>query len=116
MEKVIAVVVLRDGDEAAEQPHDRVLLGMDLLKEALVDTIGKVSLLEYLTIVVIVLTMGIFDFVIGIVVGIILACVFFVVTTSKKSAIRARYSGAVAKSKVSTRIPGTSCLGSGAPR
>ncbi|CCG82242.1 Sulfate transporter family protein [Taphrina deformans PYCC 5710] len=76
------------------------LLGMDLLKEALIDTIGKVSLLEYLTIVVIVLTMGIFDFVIGIVVGIILACVFFVVTTSKRSAIRARYSGAVAKSTV----------------
>lgn len=76
------------------------LLGMDLLKEALVDTIGRVSLLEYLTIVVIVLTMGIFDFVAGIVVGIILACVFFVVTTSKKSAVRAKYSGAVAKSTV----------------
>lgn len=76
------------------------LLGMDLLKEALVDTIGKVSLLEYLTIVVIVLTMGIFDFVAGIVVGIILACVFFVVTTSKRSAVRAKYSGVVAKSTV----------------
>lgn len=76
------------------------LLGMDLLKEALVDTIGKVSLLEYFTIVVIVLTMGIFDFVAGIVVGIVLACVFFVVTTSKKSAVRAKYSGVVAKSTV----------------
>lgn len=76
------------------------LLGMDLLKEALVDTIGKVSLLEYLTIVVIVLTMGIFDFVAGIVVGIILACVFFVVTTSKKSAVRAKYSGVIARSTV----------------
>lgn len=76
------------------------LLGMDLLKEALIDTIGKVSKLEYLTIVVIVLTMGIFDFVVGIVMGIILACVFFVVTTSKKSAIRAKYSGVVAKSTV----------------
>ena len=76
------------------------LLGMDLLKEALIDTIGKVNFLEYLTILVIVLTMGIFDFVIGIVVGIIMACVFFVVTASKKSAIRAQYSGVIAQSTV----------------
>jgi SulP family sulfate permease len=76
------------------------LLGMDLLKEALIDTIGKVHLFEYLTIVVIVVTMGVFDFVLGIVVGIILACVFFVVQTSKKSPIRAHYSGVSAMSTV----------------
>ncbi|ORY87148.1 sulfate transporter family-domain-containing protein [Protomyces lactucae-debilis] len=76
------------------------LLGMDLLKEALIDTIGKVHLFEYLTIVVIVVTMGVFDFVLGIVVGIILACIFFVVQTSKKSPIRAHYSGASAMSTV----------------
>lgn len=44
--------------------------------------------------------MGAWDFVIGILVGIILACVNFVVQTSRKSAIRATYSGEVAGSTV----------------
>ncbi|BFZ57639.1 hypothetical protein PYCC9005_004692 [Savitreella phatthalungensis] len=76
------------------------LLGMDLLKEALIDTIGKVDLVEYLTIVIIVLVMGVFDFVLGIVVGIILACIFFVLQTAKRSPIRTRYSGVIATSTV----------------
>jgi SulP family sulfate permease len=44
--------------------------------------------------------MGAWDFVIGIFVGIILACVNFVVQTSRKSAIRATYTGEVAGSTV----------------
>ena len=51
------------------------LLGIDLMKEALWDTFGKCHKLEYLTIVAIVLIMGIHDFVVGIFVGIVLACV-----------------------------------------
>ena len=44
--------------------------------------------------------MGAWDFVVGILVGIVLACVNFVVQTSRKSAIRATYSGTVAGSTV----------------
>ncbi len=44
--------------------------------------------------------MGAWDFVIGILIGIILACVNFVVQTSQKSAIRATYDGKVAGSTV----------------
>lgn len=50
--------------------------------------------------VIIVVTMGAWDFVIGIVIGIILACVNFVVQTAQKSAITATYSGQVAISTV----------------
>ncbi|KAL3434631.1 sulfate transporter family-domain-containing protein [Aspergillus tetrazonus] len=76
------------------------LLGIELMEEALVDTWGKLHRHEYLTVVIIVATMGIWDFVAGILVGIILACLSFVVQTSRKSAIRATYSGKVAGSTV----------------
>ncbi|RDW94123.1 sulfate transporter family protein [Aspergillus mulundensis] len=76
------------------------LLGIELMEEALVDTWGKLHRHEYLTVVIIVATMGIWDFVAGILVGIILACMSFVVQTSRKSAIRATYSGKVAGSTV----------------
>lgn len=75
-------------------------LGLDLLKEALVDTWGKVHRLEYLTIVIIVVTMGAYDFVVGILVGIVLACVSFVLQTSQVSAIRGVLYGGVANSTV----------------
>ncbi|KAH0544974.1 hypothetical protein FGG08_000900 [Glutinoglossum americanum] len=76
------------------------LLGIDLLREALYDTWGKLQRLEYLTIIAIVVTMGAWDFVIGILVGILLACVSFVVQFSQKSAVRASYSGVEARSLV----------------
>ncbi|KAK2809956.1 hypothetical protein FQN50_003370 [Emmonsiellopsis sp. PD_5] len=76
------------------------MLGIELMEEALVDTWGKLHKLEYLTVVIIVITMGAWDFVIGIVVGIILACVNFVAQTARKSAITATYSGQVAVSTV----------------
>ncbi|PGH12104.1 hypothetical protein AJ79_04503 [Helicocarpus griseus UAMH5409] len=76
------------------------MLGIELMEEALVDTWRKLHKLEYLTVVIIVVTMGAWDFVIGIVVGIILACVNFVAQTSQKSAITATYSGQVAVSTV----------------
>jgi sulfate permease, SulP family len=44
--------------------------------------------------------MGFYDFVVGIVLGIVLACFNFVVQTSRVSAIRATYSGTVAESTV----------------
>ncbi|ETN46344.1 uncharacterized protein HMPREF1541_00528 [Cyphellophora europaea CBS 101466] len=76
------------------------LLGIELLEEALWQTWGKVQRLEYLTILVIVVTMGVWDFVIGIFIGIILAALNFVVQTSRRTAIRATYSGEIANSTV----------------
>lgn len=75
-------------------------LGIDLMKEALIDTWGKVHRLEYFTIIIIVVTMGVWDFVIGIVIGILLACVSFVLQTSQISAIRGKAFGGVANSTV----------------
>lgn len=75
-------------------------LGLELLREALYDTWGKVHRLEYLTIIAIVVTMGAWDFVIGILIGIVLACVSYVVQTSQKSPIRGVYTGVVARSTV----------------
>ena len=76
------------------------LLGIELLEEALVGTWGKVHKLEYATIVIIVVTMGAWDFVTGILVGIVLAALSFVLQTSRRTAIRATYSGDIAKSLV----------------
>lgn len=44
--------------------------------------------------------MGAWDFVIGILIGVVLACVSLVLQTSRKSAIRATYSGETARSTV----------------
>jgi SulP family sulfate permease len=76
------------------------LLGIDLMKEALWDTWGKCHKLEYLTILAIVLIMGVHDFVVGILIGIILACVSYVVQSSRHPALRASYTGVVAESTV----------------
>jgi len=76
------------------------LLGIDLMKEALWDTWGKCHKLEYLTILAIVLIMGIHDFVVGIFTGIILACVSYVVQSSRHPAIRSSYNGSIAESTV----------------
>ncbi|KAI0126003.1 sulfate transporter family protein [Xylariales sp. AK1849] len=69
------------------------VLGFELLVDALVAPRRKLKMLEYLTILAIVLTMGIYDFVVGIFVGIILAFVSVIVNQSGVSAIRACYTG-----------------------
>ncbi|KAI2468074.1 sulfate transporter family-domain-containing protein [Annulohypoxylon bovei var. microspora] len=69
------------------------VLGFELLMDALISPRRKLKLMEYLTIVVIVLTMGIYDFVVGIFVGIILAFVSAILHASQVSAIRATYTG-----------------------
>ncbi|KAL8961563.1 MAG: hypothetical protein Q9193_001901 [Seirophora villosa] len=75
-------------------------LGIDLMREALFDTWGRVHRLEYLTILVIVVIMGAWDFVVGILAGIVLACVSFVLQTSRVSAVRNSLSGSIAASTV----------------
>ncbi|KAG0228320.1 hypothetical protein BGW42_002268 [Actinomortierella wolfii] len=75
-------------------------LGLDLVKEAIWDTWGLVHPLEYLTIALIVVVMAGFGFVEGIFFGILLACVLFVVTNSRKEGVRYACSGEGAKSTV----------------
>ncbi|KAG0328260.1 hypothetical protein BGZ99_005778 [Dissophora globulifera] len=75
-------------------------LGMDLVKEALWATWGLVHRFEYVTIVLIVVFMAGLGFVEGIFLGILLACIFFVVTNSRKEGIRFTCTGASAKSTV----------------
>lgn len=76
------------------------MLGIEMIVEALWDTFGRLHHLEYLMVLAITLVMGFYDFVVGIVLGIVLACLIFVVQTSRISAIRATYSGVVAESTV----------------
>ena len=76
------------------------MLGIDLAQEALVTTYGRLHRLEYFTIVAIALVMGTYDFVVGIAIGIGLACLVYVVQTSRKTVVRAEFSGAVAVSTV----------------
>ncbi|KAI5866907.1 sulfate transporter family protein [Durotheca rogersii] len=69
------------------------VLGFELLLDALIAPRKKLKILEYLTILVIVLTMGIYDFVVGIFVGMILAFVSVIFHASQVSAIRTTYTG-----------------------
>ena len=50
------------------------VLGIDLVKEALWDTRKRVSRSEYLTIVSIMVCMSLWDFVIGVLFGIVVCC------------------------------------------
>lgn len=76
------------------------MMGFDLLAEALIDTWNRVDAQEYITIVAIVITAGGYDFVAGIFVGIVLACLFFVITSARRDPISAMFSGKVAHSTV----------------
>ncbi|KAF2401241.1 hypothetical protein EJ06DRAFT_529372 [Trichodelitschia bisporula] len=76
------------------------MLGIEMMQEAVWDTLGKLQNLEWFMILAITLVMGFWDFVVGIMLGIVLACLTFVVQTSRVSAVRATYSGTVARSTV----------------
>ncbi|KLT44231.1 hypothetical protein CC85DRAFT_283747 [Cutaneotrichosporon oleaginosum] len=76
------------------------VLGIDLAVESLWDTRHRVNRLEYITIVVIAVGMTVFDFVIGLFIGIILACFFFVLQSSRRRPIRTVFNGSTAKSTV----------------
>ncbi|TID21547.1 hypothetical protein E6O75_ATG04942 [Venturia nashicola] len=76
------------------------MLGIEMIQEALWDTFGRLHRLEWLTVFAITLVMGFHDFVVGIIVGIGLACLLFVVQTSRISAVRATFLGTVAESTV----------------
>jgi len=76
------------------------LLGYELLKEAIFDIWNKVSKFEYLTILIIVLTMGIYDFVFGILIGIIIASFHFLYENTKIPIIYNQFTGEVVRSTV----------------
>ncbi|PBP27284.1 sulfate transporter family protein-like protein [Diplocarpon rosae] len=76
------------------------VLGFELLFEAVIEPRKKLKTLEYLTVIVIVLVMGIYDFVVGIAVGIGLAFVSLIFQTSRIPAVRASFSGKIAGSTV----------------
>lgn len=76
------------------------LLGYELLKEALYDTWGKLRKLEYSTIFIIVVVMGAWDFVYGVLVGILLACLLFVIEAARRPVVKGIYTGVVARSTV----------------
>lgn len=76
------------------------VLGFELLLEAVWQPRRKLKLLEYLTVITIVLVMGTYDFVVGIGVGILLAFISLIFQTSRVSAVRASYSGDVVGSTV----------------
>lgn len=75
-------------------------MGIELMKEALFDPYNMVHPLEYLTILLIVVTMGMVGFTEGIFLGIVLACLFFVVIYSHRSPVRAIVDGTRVRSKV----------------
>lgn len=76
------------------------MLGIDLAQEALFSTYGRLYQLEYFTIVAIALVMGFYDFVVGIAIGIGLACLVYVVQTSRREVVTAEFTGTVAESTV----------------
>ncbi|KXJ95809.1 cyclic nucleotide-binding domain-containing protein [Microdochium bolleyi] len=69
------------------------VLGFELLGDALVHPRHKLKISEYVTIVVIVMTMGIYDFVAGIFLGMVLAFISAIFHSSRVPAIRATYTG-----------------------
>ncbi|KAH9994309.1 sulfate transporter family-domain-containing protein [Russula compacta] len=76
------------------------VLGIDLVKEALWDTRNRVSKPEYITIASIMVAMTVWDFVIGVLFGIIVSCFFFVVQNSQRRSIRSMHSGETTLSTV----------------
>ena len=76
-------------------------LGMDLFIDSVIHTwfVG-IHPLEYATIISIVLSMALIGFTEGVVVGLVLACVFFVVIYSQRSIIRDSFSGSQLRSTV----------------
>lgn len=76
------------------------VLGIDLVKEAVWDTRQKTDRTEYITILSIIVCMTVWDFVVGVLFGIVMCCFFFVVQNSRRRSIRALHSGSAAMSTV----------------
>ncbi|KAJ1736023.1 hypothetical protein LPJ72_001606 [Coemansia sp. Benny D160-2] len=75
-------------------------LGLELIREALIDTVGVVNSIEYATIVSIILSMAVLGFNEGIFLGILMACFFFILLYSRRSGMRKAYTGSAVRSTV----------------
>ena len=75
-------------------------IGVDLLKESVYDTLKVVSKTEYLSILLIIISMAFIGFTEGVLIGIICACLFFVGKSSQIKVIRNMYTGTTARSTV----------------
>lgn len=64
------------------------VLGIDLVKEALWDTRHRVNRLEYVTIASIIVCMTVWDFVAGVLFGIVVSCAFVVFTLRSTNNLR----------------------------
>ncbi|EJD50688.1 sulfate anion transporter [Auricularia subglabra TFB-10046 SS5] len=81
------------------------VLGIDLMKEAVWDTRHRVSRFEYITIWSIIFVMSVWDFVIGVLAGIVFCCALIftlrsVIQTSQARSIRTLHTGSSAMSTV----------------
>ncbi|KAG6826078.1 hypothetical protein H0H92_001217 [Tricholoma furcatifolium] len=76
------------------------VLGIDLLTEALWEPRHRASRTEYITIFSIIVFMTVWDFVVGVIFGIIASCFFFVIQNSQRRSIRSIHSGETAMSAV----------------
>ncbi|TFK51603.1 hypothetical protein OE88DRAFT_1629548 [Heliocybe sulcata] len=76
------------------------VLGIDLVKEAVWDTRRRVSRFEYITIVSIMVVMTVWDFVMGVLFGIVVSCFFFVLQNSQRRSVRALHTGETVMSTV----------------
>ena len=76
------------------------LLGYELLKESIFDTFGRIRRFEYITILIIVITMGIWDFVYGILIGILITFISFIIEAGSKPVITKTVTGEYARSIV----------------
>ncbi|KXN68546.1 hypothetical protein CONCODRAFT_26477, partial [Conidiobolus coronatus NRRL 28638] len=75
-------------------------MGFDLFKEAIWDPLGSVPNMEYLTIVIITIGMGVIGFIEGIFFGIIVAFIIFIVEYSRRSPVRYHADGTKLRSIV----------------
>lgn len=76
------------------------LLGYELMKEGMYDSYSKLSNFDYCTIIVIIITMGLVDFVYGVLLGILIAFVSFIVENANQNPIKNIFTGEVARSTV----------------
>lgn len=86
------------------------LLGYELLKESLADTFGILGTFEYITVLIIIMTSAFFDFVMGIIVGVIIACFHFLVNSANLQSINGEYDGTLLQSTVNRNVSQTELL------
>ncbi|GMM37239.1 Vsb1 protein [Saccharomycopsis crataegensis] len=76
------------------------LLGYELMKESLYDSYSKLSTFDYVTIIVIIVTMGLVDFVYGILLGVLIAFISFVVENANQNPVKKVFTGEVVRSTI----------------